>query len=252
MVCMRRTGHWGHRLAVVGAILAGLWLLSLLRVDVPEDPRADPLVLRVKRPIPVHRYRAYDEPIPIYTSDIDTDLPPARAEVSVHVIDSSGVPAEGVAVTVSGCDEDTQVGGPVIAFDIQADATCTFQAVRRDGLLMARSASETLMVEGGPNTVILDLPTARTGGIGVQFRPHEEGMQVVWVMPGTPAARAGLEPGDVVLEVGGVPAASLESHDFIGLMTGPEGSEVDFVVGFESEEGFVEEEVTVTRQFLDG
>jgi C-terminal processing protease CtpA/Prc len=77
-------------------------------------------------------------------------------------------------------------------------------------------------------------------------------MQVLWVMPGTPAARAGLAAGDVVLEVGGVPASTLESDAFIGLMTGPEGSEVDFLVGFESEEGFVEEEVTVIRQFLDG
>jgi len=247
---MRHQRPWAKRFALASVFLAGLWLLSLLRVDATEEIEAQPLELRVKRPVPRRSVQPYAEPIPVYVPKASTA--PVRAEVQVHVIDSSGLPASNVAVRVSGCEDQTRVGGPVLAFDLEAGASCRFQAARRDGLLLSRSDLETRIVDGGPNTIILELPSTRTGGIGVQFQPHEEGMQVLWVMPGTPAARAGLAAGDVVLEVGGVPASTLESDAFIGLMTGPEGSEVDFLVGFESEEGFVEEEVTVIRQFLDG
>jgi hypothetical protein len=249
-VGMRHKRPWGMRLALASVFLAGVWLLSLLRIDVAEETEAQALHLRVKRPILKRQYQRHDEPIPVYTPEAPIDS--SRANVQVHVIDSAGVPASNVAVRVSGCDDQTEVGGPVFAFDLEADVSCGFQAARRDGLLLSRSDTETQTLGGGPNTIILELPAARTGGIGVQFRPHDDGMQVLWVMPGTPAARAGLASGDVVLEVGGVPAATLENDAFIRLMTGPEGSEVDVLVGFESEEGFVEEEVTVTRQFLDG
>jgi len=229
----------------------GLYLLSLLRMDVPDRIEAEPVYIEVKRPIKRKTsHHVFPDPRPEPTWDTDVEFP--IAEVAVHVIDSDGNPLDNAAVGVTGCDESMRRGGPVIPFEYDANETCTFRAMRRDGLLMASSAEKTVNLDEGPNTVILQLPAARTGGIGVQFEPHDEGMRVVWVLPGTPAHDAGLESGDVILEVAGIPAATLESQEFIDQMTGPEGSDIDFVIGFESDEGFVEEEVTVTRQFLDG
>jgi carboxyl-terminal processing protease len=85
----------------------------------------------------------------------------------------------------------------------------------------------------------------------VVIEEHEFGVRVAEVVPLTPAWDAGLESGDVIVEVDGTPAGLLSLSDFQAVMTGPEGTEVDFVVEYEADTGFVEEEVTAARAFLD-
>lgn len=46
-------------------------------------------------------------------------------------------------------------------------------------------------------------------GIGIDVKPDPRGLRVVDVFPGTPAAQAGLQPNDVIVEVG---TASLAGH----------------------------------------
>ncbi len=46
-------------------------------------------------------------------------------------------------------------------------------------------------------------------GIGIDVKPDPRGLRVVDVFPGTPAAKAGLLPGDLIVDVG---AASLAGH----------------------------------------
>ena len=43
-------------------------------------------------------------------------------------------------------------------------------------------------------------------GTGVLVVPHEDGLRVVGLTPDSPASRAGLAEGELVLEIGGVPA----------------------------------------------
>ncbi len=249
----RRRPPWIVSVILFIGIVCGLYLLSLLRVQIPDSEQIEPVYIAVKRPLPKSSHRVYSDPSPTPIHEVEDDVEQIPvAQVAVHIVDSQGSPIDNAIVRVSGCDQRRRHGGPMIPFDLVADTSCSFTAARRDGLLTATSVTETLTLDEGPNTVILKLPAARTGGIGVQFKQHDEGMQVLWVMPGTPAARAGLESGDVILEVAGVPVATLGDEEFIQRMTGPEGSDIDFIVGFESDEGFVEEEVTVTRQFLDG
>lgn len=244
---------WLVRLILFFGFMFGLYLLSLLRVQVPPRDDADPVYIAVKRPIQKTTHYVFPEPNTAPFEELDEKGDePAVAEVSVHVIDSDGTPIEQAVVAVSGCDERVRRGGPVIPFEFGPDEVCTFRAMRRDGMLTATSTQRTVTLDAGLNTVILELPAERTGGIGVQFEPHEEGMRVVWVMPGTPAYAAGLKAGDIILEVAGVPASTMATQSFIEQMTGPEGSDIDFIIGFESDEGFFEEAVTVTREFLDG
>ena len=42
-------------------------------------------------------------------------------------------------------------------------------------------------------------------GIGLVYRPKEQGFEVAKVMPGTPAERAGILKGDVVFAIDGLP-----------------------------------------------
>lgn len=53
---------------------------------------------------------------------------------------------------------------------------------------------------------------------------------VLRVIPGTPADRAGLQAGDVILEIEGESAVELSSRGFVELGIGPIGSEVTVVL----------------------
>ena len=70
------------------------------------------------------------------------------------------------------------------------------------------------------------------------------------VLPGTPAARMGLAEGDLIVEVDGLPTSALELDEFIEIMTGPAGTEVEFVIETELDTGFLEEKLVLTREVL--
>ena len=129
---------------------------------------------------------------------------------------------------------------------------CTFQARRRDGLLQVWTDPVTVDLDPGERaSVNLLFPVERTGGLGIQFRPVDEGIEVLYVIPGSPAEEEGLQPGDVIVSVDGLPTSALETDEFVQVMTGPEGTEVVFVLAYEDDTGAVEEEVTITRAVLD-
>ena len=130
---------------------------------------------------------------------------------------------------------------------------CRLAAVRRDGLLYARGEELTVYLTAGATEYVqLQLRNARTGGVGVRFRPEADGMRVVAVVPGSSAWDAGLEVGDLIVGVGGEPVAGMGSEDFVGRMTGPEGSEVEFTVEFRTDDGITDETVRVERRYLEG
>ena len=75
-----------------------------------------------------------------------------------------------------------------------------------------------------PPSVRLVVDTAPVAGLGIGIFPTIEGIRVTTVHPGSPAERAGLEPGDVVVEVDGVSTAGMELEDFVRIGTGREGT----------------------------
>lgn len=140
--------------------------------------------------------------------------------------------------------------GPVVAVQT-IEARCTIRAGRPDGRLFAWSDAEEVELDGGQVDVQLILPREQTGGLGVAFQPAEDGMEVARVWPGSPADELGLEQGDVILEVDGLPTDALTEDEFIDVMTGPVGTDVRFVVGYDADTGWVEEELTLTRARID-
>lgn len=111
------------------------------------------------------------------------------------------------------------------------EGVCDVLAQRRDGLFFASSEVVTLEIEaGGVYEVELWLPDYRQGGVGMGIVEHEEGVLIQRVLQGGAAAEAGLQPGDLVLEVDGVPAAALTLEEFVRVTTGEAGTEVELVI----------------------
>ena len=67
-------------------------------------------------------------------------------------------------------------------------------------------------------------------GIGIDVEKRKNRFIIVSPIEGSPAARAGIEPGDVIKKVDGVDISNLEFDDAIARMQGPAGSEVSMVV----------------------
>lgn len=70
-------------------------------------------------------------------------------------------------------------------------------------------------------------PSPQISGVGIDVNPDPRGLKVVGVFPGTPAAQAGLAPGDVIVAVGPTELAG-HSADFDSqLIRGRAGTEVE-------------------------
>ncbi|HZL16316.1 MAG TPA: S41 family peptidase [Polyangia bacterium] len=67
-------------------------------------------------------------------------------------------------------------------------------------------------------------------GIGIDVEKRKNHFVIISPIEGSPAARAGIEPGDVIKRVDGVEISTLEFDDAINRMQGPAGSEVALVV----------------------
>jgi carboxyl-terminal processing protease len=63
-------------------------------------------------------------------------------------------------------------------------------------------------------------------GIGLTVNGVERGLRVESVFKGSPAERAGIEVGEVIVSVGGRPLAGLDADAATALIKGPEGTEV--------------------------
>ena len=126
---------------------------------------------------------------------------------------------------------------------------CSVTGIVEDGFLARRSVPAEVEPENGD--VTLTFPDERTGGIGIRIATDERGIRIEDVLPGGPAEDLGLEPGDVVVAVEGKDAKEISLDEFVETMTGPEGSDVEFVLRVAGDTGGdALETVKVTRRFL--
>jgi carboxyl-terminal processing protease len=63
-------------------------------------------------------------------------------------------------------------------------------------------------------------------GVGLQVSEHPRGLRVEAVYDGSPAKRAGLRPGDVILAANGHKLAGLSQEESVALVKGPPGTQV--------------------------
>jgi carboxyl-terminal processing protease len=124
----------------------------------------------------------------------------------------------------------------------------TYAAIR--GMLGTLGDDYTAFIEPSVAAIISEDATGEFEGIGAFVGMDEEGrVEIVEPFDGGPAERAGIRAGDRVLEVNGVSIVGVTLYEAIGLIRGPEGTEVTLLI---EREGVAEPfEVTVTRARLE-
>lgn len=133
------------------------------------------------------------------------------------------------------------------------EGSCTLRAERRDGILRIFGDDEEVYLEAGDEaSLTLTLPENRQAGVGIAFQPDQGGMRVRQLVPGSPAEQAGLSPGDLVVQVEGMSTADMSLEDFVAVMTGEEGSDVSFVIGWDADTGWTESAISVSRAPIGG
>jgi carboxyl-terminal processing protease len=76
----------------------------------------------------------------------------------------------------------------------------------------------------------LDEPTPHLSGIGIDVLPDPQGLLVVDVFPGSPAAKAGLAHGELIVKVGTTSLAGRSTTFASSLIKGPSGTDVELTV----------------------
>lgn len=111
---------------------------------------------------------------------------------------------------------------------------------------LAEAVNSRLMRFYGASHIVLITPQAmrarterRAVGVGIQVAPEEGGIRILGVFPGSPAAEAGLVPGDLIVEADG------KKVDNPTQISGAEGTQV--VLSIKREDGSIKT-FTLTRR----
>jgi carboxyl-terminal processing protease len=75
-----------------------------------------------------------------------------------------------------------------------------------------------------------EITDGKLEGIGAEVQLVHDQVVIVAPMDGSPAQRAGLKPGDVVLKVNGAPVNSLHLEEVVGRIAGPAGTPVGLTI----------------------
>ena len=126
--------------------------------------------------------------------------------------------------------------------------TLTYAAIR--GMLGTLRDDYTAFIEPSVAAIISEDATGEFEGIGAFVGMDEAGkVEIVEPFEGGPAEQAGVRAGDRVLAVDGVSIAGATLYEAIGLIRGPEGTDVTLLI---EREGVTDPfEITVTRARLE-
>jgi carboxyl-terminal processing protease len=86
------------------------------------------------------------------------------------------------------------------------------------------------------------------GGLGIEITIRDDQLTVVAPIEGTPAWRAGIQPGDRIVRIEGLPTKDMSLPEAVKRMRGPKGTKVTITV---AREGLKEPlDVTLTREVI--
>lgn len=86
------------------------------------------------------------------------------------------------------------------------------------------------------------------GGLGMEITQQEGIPKVLAPIDGTPAARAGIDPGDLIVDINGKPTSGMDLQDVVAKLRGPAGTKVTLAIKRVSRPPF---DVTLTRAIID-
>jgi carboxyl-terminal processing protease len=116
--------------------------------------------------------------------------------------------------------------------DYHVDSLPEGELYRRsiDGLLAQLHDPYAALLTGRDYQRLQERTTGDYGGLGIQVDARNGWITVVAPLPGTPGDRAGIRPGDQLVEVDGQPAAGWTMERAIQALRGPIGSTIDLAV----------------------
>jgi carboxyl-terminal processing protease len=91
------------------------------------------------------------------------------------------------------------------------------------------------------------ITTGEFGGVGIQVSEEEGRITVIAPIEDTPAARAGLKPGDIITHVDGQPVSGMTLTEAVHAMRGPEGTRIRLGLERSGRQPFT---VTITREVI--
>jgi len=207
-------------------------------------PRVQDLIRRTPASSPSDR--PADPPTPRPARDV-----PLPSLLTLQVLEADGsIPVD--AVLVFSPDGTLYEPAPLGQLTLSADpGTLILQASATDGTALRLSGAHTLQLAPGErHTLQIRLPPSErpNAAPGFALLPGEEYALVTEILPGSPAQLAGLQPGDAVLAVDGVPTGSLSAGQLEALLFGPEGDPVRLSLILQHENGeFEEVEALINR-----
>lgn len=87
------------------------------------------------------------------------------------------------------------------------------------------------------------------GGIGIYVGVRDEKITVIAPIEGTPGAKAGIKPGDVIVKINDKSTANMDIDEAVGIMKGEPGTDVKVSIARASTDKILE--FTITREIIN-
>ena len=94
---------------------------------------------------------------------------------------------------------------------------------------------------------LLESATGKFGGLGIVIGMKDDAIQVISPIDDTPAYRAGIQAGDLIVKIGDKPVRDMTLEDGVDLMRGEPGTDVQVTIVRKNKKPFV---VDITREII--
>ncbi|MBW5291154.1 MAG: Carboxyl-terminal protease [Candidatus Ruthia sp. Asou_11_S2] len=94
---------------------------------------------------------------------------------------------------------------------------------------------------------LLESASGKFGGLGIVIGMKDEAIQVISPIDDTPAYRAGIQVGDLIVKIGDKPVRGMTLEDGVELMRGKAGTDIQITIVRKNKKPFI---VNITREII--
>ncbi|BBB22618.1 carboxyl-terminal processing protease [Abyssogena phaseoliformis symbiont OG214] len=94
---------------------------------------------------------------------------------------------------------------------------------------------------------LLESASGKFGGLGIVIGMKDEAIQVISPIDDTPAYRAGIQAGDLIVKIGDKPVRGMALEDGVELMRGKAGTDIQITIVRKNKKPFI---VNITREII--
>ena len=94
---------------------------------------------------------------------------------------------------------------------------------------------------------LMESASGKFGGLGIVISKKDDGIQVISPIDDTPAYKAGIQAGDLIIKIGDKPVRGMSLEDGVDLMRGKPGTDIKITILRTNQKPFV---VEITREII--